>query len=194
MIGSMVFSEVLKNTPEKVARVLESDDLPSKLSRNKEINSLPSKLTRENITDVRNCPLENGHWEGERGNSKWIPDPYYAPQKSNPEGKTWEEILEKYDVDGIEFKDGEPIFDNISKATVKIEGFSSNRDDNFDKADIELAKQRGCLPEEVKQWRKENGYTWHECKDMATMQKVPSEVHNNIPHRGGVSNLKSLES
>lgn len=46
MIGSMVFSEVLKNTPEKVARVLESDDLPSKLSRNKEINALPSKLTR----------------------------------------------------------------------------------------------------------------------------------------------------
>lgn len=104
------------------------------------------------------------------------------------------EILEKYGIDGIMFKDGEPVFDNISKGTVTIEGFSSNRDDNFDKADIELAKQRGCSPEEVRQWRKENGYTWHECKDMTTMQKVPSEVHNNITHRGGVSNSKSLEN
>lgn len=146
------------------------------------------------LPDVRNCPLEDGYWEGERGNSKWIPNPDYVPKKSNPEGKTWGEILEKYGIDGIVFKDGEPVFDNVSKGTVTIEGFSSNRDDNFDKADIELAKQRRCSPEEVKQWRKENGYTWHECKDMATMQKMPSEIHNNITHRGGVSNSKSLEN
>lgn len=143
--------------------------------------------------DIRNCPLENGHWEGERGNSKWIPDSDYVPRKSNPEGRTWGEILERYGIDGIEFKDGEPVFDNISKGTVKIEGFSSDRDDNFDKADIELAKQRGCSPEDVQQWRRENGYTWHECKDMSTMQKVPSEIHNNITHRGGVSNSKALD-
>lgn len=62
--------------------------------------------------------------------------------------------------------------------------------DNFDKADIELAKQRGCTPEEVAKWRKENGYTWHECKDMKTMQKVPSQVHNNISHSGGISAAK----
>lgn len=143
-------------------------------------------------SDTRNCPIEDGQWEGKRGGSKWIPAPDFVPKKSNPEGKTWTEILKKYGIDGIEFKDGEPIFDDISKGTVKIEGFSSSRDDNFDKADLELAKQRGCSPEEVKKWRKENGYTWHECKDMRTMQKVPSEVHNNIPHRGGVSSSKSL--
>ena len=45
-------------------------------------------------------------------------------------------------------------------------------------------------PEDVAKWRKENGYTWHECKDMKTMQKVPSEVHNNIPHSGGISEAK----
>ena len=116
------------------------------------------------------------------------------PKKSNPEGKTWGTILEKYDIDGIEFKGGESVFDDISRGTVKIEGFSPNRDDNFDKADMELTKQRGCSPEEVRRWRRENGYTWHECKDMATMQKVPGEVHNNIAHRGGVSNSKSLEN
>ena len=98
--------------------------------------------------------------------------------------------LEKYDIDGIRFKDGEPDFSEISKGDVEIEPFSDSRSDNFDKADIELAKQKGCSPEDVAKWRKENGYTWHECKDMKTMQKVPSEIHNNIPHSGGISEAK----
>lgn len=142
--------------------------------------------------NMRNCPIDgnNGHWDGERGDSNWYPDPDYVPGKGNPEGKTWSEILDKYGIDHIPFKDGEPDFSEISKGNVEIEPFSDSRTDNFDKADIELAKQRGCTPEEVAKWRKENGYTWHECKDMKTMQKVPSEVHNNVPHSGGISESK----
>jgi hypothetical protein len=142
--------------------------------------------------NMRNCPIDgnNGHWDGERGNSNWYPDPDYVPGKANSEGKTWSEILNKYGIDHIPFKDGEPDFSEISKGTVEIEPFSGSRTDNFDKADIELAKQKGCTPEEVAKWRKENGYTWHECKDMKTMQKVPSEVHNNVPHSGGISEAK----
>jgi hypothetical protein len=142
--------------------------------------------------NLRNCPIEdnNGHWDGERGNSKWYPDRNFIPGKSNPENKTWGDILDKYGIDGINFKDGEPDFSEISKGNVEIKPFSTDRSDNFDKADTELAKQKGCTPEEVAKWRKENGYTWHECKDMKTMQKVPSEVHNNIPHSGGISEAK----
>ena len=40
---------------------------------------------------------------------------------------------------------------------------------------------------------KENNYTWHESRDMSTMQKVPNEIHANIPHSGGVSKAKSQE-
>ena len=140
--------------------------------------------------NFKNCPCENGEWTGERGDSKWKPDPDYIPQKQNPDGLTWKEILKKYNIDGIKFKDGEPDFSEISKGTVQIEPFSTERTDNFDKADIALAKQRGCSPEEVRKWRKENGYTWHECKDMKTMQKVPSVVHNNVSHSGGISEAK----
>lgn len=140
---------------------------------------------------AKNCPIEHGSWEGERGNSNWIPEADYVPLKSNPEGKTWGEILKEFNIDSIPFKDGEPDFSEISKGDVKIEPFSENRDDNFDRADIELAKQRGCSPEEVAKWRKENGYTWHECKDMETMQKVPSIIHNNVSHRGGISEAKN---
>ena len=136
------------------------------------------------------CPIENGEWNDERGNSKWCPDKEYVPQKANPEGKTWGQILKEYGIDGIKYKDGEPDFSPISKGDVEIKDFSDNRADNFDKADIELAKQRGCSPQEVKKWRKENSYTWHECKNMKTMQKVPSIVHNNMSHSGGISEAK----
>lgn len=166
--------------------------------------------------NMKNCPIDNGHWDGERGNSNWQPDSNYIPGKANPDGKTWSEILDKYGIDRIPFKDGEPDFSEICKGTVEIKQFADSRTDNFDKADIELAKQKngtsedvvkwrkdnfdkadieltkqkGCTPEDVANWRKENCYTWHECKDMKTMQKVPSEVHNNITHSGGISEAK----
>ncbi len=142
--------------------------------------------------NVKNCPIDgnNGRWDGERGDSNWYPDSDYIPKRSNPEDKTWKGIFDKHGIDYIPFKDGEPGFSEISKGTVEIEQFSDNRTDNFDKADIELAKQKGTTPVEVAKWRKENGYTWHECKDMKTMQKVPSEIHNNIAHSGGISEIK----
>lgn len=139
----------------------------------------------------KNCPIENGSWEGERGDSKWKPDPEYVPQKRNPEGKSWEEIMKEHKIDGVEYKNGEPDFKDVSKGKVEIESYTSDRDDNFDKADIEMAKKKGCDPEDVAKWRKENGYTWHERGDMRTMEKVPSIVHNNVSHRGGISAAKA---
>jgi hypothetical protein len=149
--------------------------------------------------NFKHCPVEgnNGHWKGERGNSKWIPDPDYVPPEkcpgnpySNPDKLSWEEILKKYDIDGITYKDGEPNFGEVSKGDVEIEPFSDVRDDNFDNADRELASQKGYSPEEVDKWRKEHNYTWHECKDMKTMQKVPNEIHANVSHSGGISEIK----
>jgi hypothetical protein len=138
-------------------------------------------------------PVNEGKWKDGSGESVWHPDPEYVPKKSNPEGKTWEEIQGKYGTDGIPFKDGFPDFSEVSKGDVTIDDFTDNRDKNFRQADIELAEQKGCTPEEVEKWRKENGYTWHECEDMKTMQKVPCDVHNNVPHSGGVSEAKKAE-
>lgn len=142
--------------------------------------------------NLKNCPIDgnNGHWEGERGNSKWRPDPDFIPGKANLEGQTWKKILNQYGVDHILFKEGEPDFREICKGKVEIVHFSDSRTDNFDNADIELSKLKGCTPDDVSKWRKENGYTWHECKDMKTMQKVPSKIHNNISHSGGISEVK----
>lgn len=177
---------------------IDAKDLPGFEDHLPEISTAAEKDTaangekNEQSQNEKHCPIEGhgGHWEGERGNSKWIPDADYVPQKQNKEEQSWGEILNKYDIEDVSFKDGEPDFSDVSKGNVEIEEFTTNRSDNFDQADMKLAEQKGCMPEDVAKWRKENGYTWHECRDMKTMQKVPSKVHNNITHSGGVSEAK----
>ncbi|WP_049945080.1 HNH endonuclease signature motif containing protein [Butyrivibrio sp. AC2005] len=150
--------------------------------------------------DLPRTPFSNGEWEGERGNSIWHPDREYVPPEkskegtkpySNPENKTWGELLDKYGIDGIEFKNGFPDFSDISRGTVEIEGFetggNAEKNRNFNKAYVALAEQRGCSPYDVKAWMSANNYTWHECENKQTMQKVPNEIHANIPHDGGRS-------
>ena len=157
--------------------------------------------------DECRAPVEHGTWEGKKGESTWIPDPDYIPPEksnypetkpySNPDNLTWEELLKKYGIDGIPFKDGFPVFDEVAKATVTIEGFetggTAEKNRNFKRADMALAEERGCSPADVEKWRKENNYTWHECEDKKTMQKVPNEIHANVPHDGGRSQHDDTE-
>lgn len=137
-------------------------------------------------SEIKYLPKSDGAWEGE----KWVPDDEKVPGKSNPEGKSWTDIKEEYDIDGIEFVQGEPDFTETARGEAHIDDFSDNRDKNFKQADEYEAERRGCTPDEVKEWRKENGYTWHERKDCETMDKVPSIVHNNVFHSGGISEKK----
>lgn len=145
--------------------------------------------------EVKGCPIDGngGTWEGERGQSKWIPEDKEIPKSNNPENNTWKEIKEKHGFDGIEFENGQPDFSEIAEAEVEIEEFSTNRQDNFYQADEKLAEQRGQTVGEARAWRKENNYTWHECNDCKTLQLVPSEVHGNISHYGGISEKKKQE-
>jgi hypothetical protein len=146
-----------------------------------------------------------GHWSDKRGNSMWIPDPDYTPPPknntkkpyNNPDGLTWSGILSKYGIEGIHFRYGEPDFSSVSKGKVKIDNFSTERHGktgNFDKAAEKLATLRGCTKQDVKIWMEENNYTWHECSDCKTMQKVPNEIHANIHHDGGIAKAKNDSS
>lgn len=179
----------------KISQLLDLDKDISKLDKSivKEIDSVSEFKTR--------TPENNGEWSGERGNSMWYPNSCYIPPEksrnpenrpySNPNSLNWGEILKKYGLEGIEFRNGFPVFDEISRGTIEIEDFetggSDAKDRNFKRADIAMAEKYGCTPEEVKKWRENNNYTWHECEDKCTMQKVPNEVHANIPHDGGRS-------
>ena len=171
----------------------------SKVKDEKKTADMCSKLveTPEPVAENYRCPRSNGKWDGVEGNSRFVPDDNVIPKNrnySNPDGCTWGEIKEKYAIDGVTFKDGYPDFSDVSKGTVEIDNFTTERYGagcNFDQADQKLASQRGCSVEEVCQWRNGNNYTWHEVEDCKTMQKVPREVHGNIPHNGGISKLKN---
>lgn len=155
------------------------------LNKNDGINNKNDIKSIENDF-IKGTPQNGGNWLGERGNSKWNMDDEIVPKKENPDNLNWKEIKEKYQFETIEFKDGKPDFTCVSKGCVEIENFSGSRDINFRKADIEYSKENKMTPRAVSDFRKSEGYTWHERSDCKTMDLVPSTVHNNIPHYGGI--------
>ena len=191
----MMFNEVKELTSVRFSECQLAKGLDNYSAK---VETLDMSIVRCEVTN--RPPEHNGEWGGERSNSKWYPDPDYTPPEksrnpekpySNPDNLSWKELLDKYGIDGIEFRDGFPVFDDISRGTVEIDDFetggSDAKDRNFKRADIAMAEQRGCTPQEVREWREKNNYTWHECEDKRTMQKVPNEIHANIPHDGGRS-------
>jgi len=150
----------------------------------------------------RFLPENNGKWEGAKGDSVWVPQDVFVPLKHNLEGLTWEKIKEIYKFKHIPFSDGEPDFTEVSKSTVKIIDFSISRNGNFTQADEKCADQwtkenkdgKIWSPEDVKAYRKENCLSWHERSDQNTMDLIPSIIHGNIPHSGGISAAKSGEN
>lgn len=166
-----------------------------------------SKLGRSEFnseSDRKHYLPSGGMWEGEKGNSKWQPNLETVPDPENkkggnPDGKTYEEIFDKHNIDGIEFNDGDPDFSPVSKAEVEIDNFTTDRSRNFPQADTKCAEQWNTegkdgksdwTARDIANFRKEESYTWHECSDCKTMQLVPKEVHNNVPHSGGISEMK----
>lgn len=181
----------VENFWDTLEKNVNMDNTHSSIS---DCRSFWNKLEKDDKMERLHLPEKDGHWEGERGNSNWIPDAESVPKDrrgTNLEGKSWGEILAENDIEAIPFKDGEPDFSEIAKEEVEIGDFTDDRSSNFSQADEALAKKWGCEPEDVAQWRKEHKYTWHEKSDCKTLQLVPREVHGNVPHSGGVSKYKS---
>lgn len=135
---------------------------------------------------------DRGEWDGERGESKFMP-------KDN----VIKEILEKYGLDGIIYKDGIPDFSGVSESTVEIENMTENRAENFKQCDEKCAEQwnkeahdgrTDWTAREVAQWRKENGYSWHERNDMKICDLIPTKINDYFGHLGGVSECKKRDS
>ena len=137
----------------------------------------------------------NGAWKGETGNSKF-----------HPEKKEAREALDRYKQDGIDYRDGEPDFSKVSEVTVKIDNMTSIRigpGKNFDQANQKTAElfnamakdnKTDWIARDVENWRKENGYTWHERLDRKTMDLVQSDIHAECKHFGGVAECKRYEA
>ncbi|UBV23935.1 HNH endonuclease [Mycolicibacterium fortuitum] len=129
---------------------------------------------------IDQTPINNGHWMGERGESKWI--------SQNPDVNRF---LDEANVDGIHHSNGQPDFSPVAKGQVEIPDMTTNRDYNFKVADKLLAQEWGVSPRDIAEWRSDNKYTWHEEPDLKTMQLVPSIVNNRLGHVGGIGELNA---
>lgn len=140
---------------------------------------------------IKKAASSDGVWLGEPGNSKFIPNKSEA-----------KEGLRKFGQDGIEYKDGEPDFSPVSVVTVEIGNMTSKREKNFKAADEKYAAiwnkeardgRTDWTGHDVKDWRKQNRYSWHERLDRKTMDLVQRDVHNECQHYGGVYECKCAE-
>lgn len=138
-----------------------------------------------------------GWYEGERGESKYI------PSGRNAEGIAVAEILKKYGLNGIVYRNAEPDFEDCSEAVVTIPHMTDDRDINFPQADVELAKQwndiekdgrRNWRPDDVVLYRKAYFLSWHEKCDTKTMVLVRSEINLYFKHIGGVSECRMRDA
>ena len=133
---------------------------------------------------------ERGNWQGARGESVFIPN-----------SDEINEILDEYNVDGIEYKNGIPDFTPCSEATVEIDNMTDNRSgppvegSNFQQCDQKCAElwneqcragRNDWTARDVANWRHENGYSWHERNDMKTCDLIPTKINAYFGHLGGV--------
>ena len=129
----------------------------------------------------------SGEWiEGERGNGRF---------RSNDAKAT--ELTGKA---GVVYKNGYPILDRFSVASIEIGPISLDRSQNFRQAAMKLMADpfllrtlgidedggNGLTWSAIERWRVANGYTWHETEDMKTLQLVPRILNAKFPHIGGI--------
>ena len=161
-------AEKIPDFSKEIGRVNENSKIPEFSEKNIEPDMGQKDKSRSDVVkSPAFLPESCGTWSGEKGNSIWIPDDDTTPKKHNPEEKKWGDIKEDHDIKGITFKDGEPDFSDVSKATVEIKDFTEDRNKNFTQADEQCAKKwtdekkdgREWTPSDVREYRKENNLT-----------------------------------
>jgi len=136
------------------------------------VNSIKSGSTYEER--LKQTPT-NGHWSGDRGESTF--------HHKDPE------INGLTDGNGITYTDAYPDFHDVSSGTVKID-MTTSRDKNFRRADKAFADQKGVAAREIREWRRDNNYTWHEVEDLETMELIHTDVNGKFGHMGGIGELE----
>ena len=101
------------------------------------------------------------------------------------------------------FEDGELVSSShrADKGSMADLHMKYDKPGNFEQADALTAEQwtadgkdgREWTADDVAQYRKDNGLTWHECNDMETMQMVPEAINADFGHLGGVAEVKETQ-
>ena len=118
---------------------------------------------------------KDGQWTGVPGESKFI--------SNNQEAN---EVLKKYGLDGIEYKNKIPDFSNCTIVTAKIDKmtpFRSINRNNFYKALVESGKFENI--DQIREFKQKYKLAFHECSDRHTCQFVDERIHSTFKHSGG---------
>ncbi|MBQ1849703.1 MAG: HNH endonuclease, partial [Lachnospiraceae bacterium] len=131
---------------------------------------------------------EKGNWTGARGESIYKPKDIDAKKELHAHG-----------LQGIEYQNGVPDFTPCAKETVSITDMTSNRFKNFEQCDRICAERWNERHMEgktdwdarkVADYRREHSLTWHERNDRTHCDLVPTNIHEECRHLGGVSECK----
>lgn len=206
--------EMKRSSLESFRNILPETGIKIEDVRNywvKEFNSLSGYGGKYNTLEERlkHTPSENNEncdYAGLRGNS------FLKPSEKTEKGRAMIELLKEYGIEGIAYKNGEPIFEKCAEATVKINRMTEHREDyfkdgikelgNFSQADIKCAelwnKQKkdgrtDWTEEKVYDYRKENKLEWHERCDTKSMDLIKHDIHDFFKHTGGVYECKTRD-
>lgn len=164
---------------------------------------------RYSNSGYNHTPKSGGAWDGERGNSVFHPDRDIRPKDkgySNMENKTWGQILDENNIDGIRYIDGEPDFSPIAKmqttmdfeteisdlAKKQLLSTPANREQLHKEFYEKLAKENNCSINEIIAFKESNNLVVHESPDCKTLLLLPREIHDNLLHTGGVEMFRTL--
>jgi hypothetical protein len=139
----------------------------------------------------------SGEWSGERGNSEWSSDhpAVIARTGGRPiEYRNGEPMLRDYAV----VVDGQPARVIIREMTgqntpdfrAAREGMMARHPGRWDNITHVEAWESGARPDNLGGQLGEP-HTWHHEGDLESMTLVPTELHGNLPHRGGASAARS---
>lgn len=165
---------------------------------------------RYSNSGYNHTPKSGGTWDGERGNSVFHPDRDIRPKDkgySNMENKTWGQILEENNIDGIRYINGEPDFSPIAKmqttmdfeteisdlAKQQLLSTPANREQLHKEFYEKLAKENNCTVDEIIAFKESHNLVVHESPDCKTLLLLPREIHDNMPHTGGVEMFRTLK-
>lgn len=158
----------------------------------KDVQELYFSTYEERLKQTPRDDGERGTWSEKRGESEFTPN-----------DEEIKNILAKYGQESIAYKDASPDFSEVSESTVEIDHMTENRADNFRQCDEKCAEQWNkehrdgkddWTARDVKNWRQENGYTWHERNDMKTCDLIPTKINDYFGHLGGVSECKKRDA
>lgn len=94
----------------------------------------------------------------------------------------------------VRFENGSPDFSEYTYKARGADGLpvdgkveielsrTGDREADFERARAAMAEKMG-----VREFEEPPNWTWHHKEDGTTMELVPSKLHNNVPHSGGVS-------